>query len=348
VPPRSPASTARAFQQPPHWPRAPGADQRCEHHAENGGEHGQGHRDQHHLVLLGDGLVGILAQQRQHVRAHAFQLLVEFVAQFVDAFEFIGYRFGVAGIEQGQQASILGVEAAAGIVVDGVEAGLEPAQRGYVAELGTFLDQSMNQCARSLDFQVDLSAQRIVAVAQRRILAAVGWRTELFDDDPAYQKPTLKRADIGTRQIAIGRDVSIRQLFDAGADLHHQHHGQDRGNGHHHDQRHGDAHDLSPDRQSDHGKTSPSLKRDKHIAGGAAAISAIDRSLAQHSSRFQPPLMRKARNAGRLGAPVLHNASFETIPRHSENVDENHHSDRGKKARQSSDTRFSPHFWLGA
>ena len=247
----------RTLQQSPYRTRHAGADQQREHQAEDGGEHGQEYGDQHHLLLLGYRLVGVLAQQIEHIRAYAIQLLVEVVAHLVDALEFVVDGLGLAGIEQGQHALVLRVETAAGIVIDGVQPGLEPAQRCHVGEARTLLDQPVNQGARGLDFQVDLSVQCIVAIAQRLVAGVVGRRLQLFDHDAAYRKRPLQRTDVGARQIAIGRDVSVRQILDAGADLHHQHHGQDRGNGHQHDQRHGDAHDLSSDRQSDHGKQPP-------------------------------------------------------------------------------------------
>src|SRR6478609_2210782 len=54
------------------------------------------------------------------------------------------------------------------------------------------------------------------------------------------------------------------QLFEALADLHHRHHRQHSRNGHQDDEHHCDTHDLSLDRQPDHGailfKEWPSLR----------------------------------------------------------------------------------------
>ena len=85
--------------------------------------------DQHHLLLLFHRHVGVPAQQRQHIRANAVQLLVEFVAKFVDALHFLVKRLLVAAIERRQQALVLRVEAAAGILVDGIDPALELAER---------------------------------------------------------------------------------------------------------------------------------------------------------------------------------------------------------------------------
>ena len=180
------------------------------------------------------------------------ELPVDFIAQFVDPRHFLGECLGVAGVEHLEKAIVLRIEAAAGIVVDGVDAGLESRQRRRVAERGALLDQAVDQCACGQDFQLDLSAQRIIPVVQSEILAVIGRRHQLFDDDSTYRERTLQRTDIGARQVAIRGHVTIRQFLDAVANLHDQHDGQHRGNGHQGDQRHRDSHDLSSDRQADH------------------------------------------------------------------------------------------------
>ena len=53
-------------------------------------------------------------------------------------------------------------------------------ERHRVAERRTFLDQPMNQRARGQDFQLDLSAQCVVAVTQRRILVVDRLATGAF------------------------------------------------------------------------------------------------------------------------------------------------------------------------
>ena len=227
------------------------------------------------MVLLLHRHVGVPAQQGQHIRPYTVELAVEFVAELVDPFHFLGECFLVAGVEHLEKAIVLRVEAAAGIVVDGVDTGFELTQRRCVTERGTLFDQSLDQRARGQDFQLDLPAQRVVPVAQRGVLAGVVRRLDFFDDDPAYRKRPLQRADVGAREVAIGGHVAVGQLFDPLADLHHQHHGHDRGNGHQHDQRHGDSHDLSSDRQRDHPETSFSKPRGtEHIEVMAMAVSA--------------------------------------------------------------------------
>src|SRR6202021_334269 len=101
------------FQKPSHRTRHSSTDETREHQTQDGGKERQYYRDQHRLILLAYGQVGILAQQNQHIRAHAVQLLIELVAQFVDALKFIGNRFRVAGIKQLHQPLALGVEVGA-------------------------------------------------------------------------------------------------------------------------------------------------------------------------------------------------------------------------------------------
>jgi hypothetical protein len=200
--------------------------------------------DQHHLLLLFYGHAGVPAQQRQHVRPKAVQLLVELVAELVDAVDFLVQRLLVAGIERRQQAPGFRIDVAAGIVVDGFDPALELAKRRQFADRRPLRDQPPDQGTRGQDFQFNLCAQGLVAVAQRRLPAAVFRRLQLIDDDPAYRQPPLQRADIGARQIPIGRHVAVGELLDPTADLHHQHDGPYRGNHHQCDQRHRDPHDL--------------------------------------------------------------------------------------------------------
>ena len=125
---------------------------------------------------------------------------------------------------------------------------------------------------------------------------------------PPGAMPGQGIAHHGVAHHQFGADAAEGHLAD-GAGLHHQLHGQDRGNGHQDDQRHGDAHDLSPDRQSDHGKTFPSVQV-RSIRDDAAAISVIDRRPVANDWRgrhaFLPAgLMQVARNAGRLSRQSL-------------------------------------------
>ena len=71
---------------------------------------------------------------------------------------------------------------------------------------------------------------------------------ELFNDHSAKCQRPLKGADIRPREVAIGRDVTFRQLLEAIADLYDQHHRQNRCNDHQDNEHYGDAHDLSSDR----------------------------------------------------------------------------------------------------
>ena len=64
-----------------------------------------------------------------HIRADAFELPVELVAEFVDALQFLVQRLLVAAIERHQQPPGLGVEAAPCIVVDGIDPALELTER---------------------------------------------------------------------------------------------------------------------------------------------------------------------------------------------------------------------------
>ena len=169
-----------ALQQPPDRTGHAGADQACEHQTEYGGKHGQDHGDQHHLVLLLHRHVGVLAQQDQHVRSHAVELLLSSSRSSSIRSISSASAFSSPASSTASRRLFSCVEAATGIVVDGVDTGLELTERRCVAERGTLLDQPMDQRARGQDFQFDLPAQRVVAVAERRLLAAVAPATGSF------------------------------------------------------------------------------------------------------------------------------------------------------------------------
>jgi len=264
-----------ALQQPPHRAGDAGADQGGEHETEYGGQHRQDDGDQHHLMLLAQRHIGVLAQQGQHIRSNAVQLLVEFVADFVNTLNFLGECLLVAAFERREQPLVLCVEAATGIVVDRVDTVFELSERRCVAESRTLGDQTLDQLARGQHFQLDLPVEGLVLVAERGV-DTVFRRLKLRDDDPAYRKRPLQRTDIRSSQVAIGGHIAVRQLFDALTDLHHQYHGRNGGNGHQGDQRHRDPHDFSSDRQSYHG-------RGPLRTGGCANISEMRRQ------RYAPP-----------------------------------------------------------
>ena len=154
----------RAFQQPPDRTGHSGTDQGCEHETQYGGKRSQGHGNENHLTLCAHCLVGFLAQQDHHVPPHAFQFLIEFIAQFIDTIKFLGNAFCVAGIQQKEEAIVLCIEPTTGVVIYCVETGLKLPQRRCIAQRRSFLDQSMDQGACRQDFQLNLPAQCVKAV----------------------------------------------------------------------------------------------------------------------------------------------------------------------------------------
>ena len=171
-------------------------------------------------------------QQGQHVGPDGVQLLVEFVAQRVDAVQTIGHRLGVTGIERDQQALDFGVEMTPGIAHCGIDAAFETTERSRAAERCSFLDQSVDQPARGLCLPLDLQALGFEDAADVRKSGTTGWRLHFFDDHPAKRQRPLQGADIRPRQVAVGRDVAVRQLLEAVADLHDRHHRKNGRNRH--------------------------------------------------------------------------------------------------------------------
>jgi len=65
-------------------------------------------------------------------------------------------------------------------------------------------------------------------------------------------KRALHRTNVGSRKIAISRNVAPGKLIQLVANLYDRRHRQSGGNGHQHDQYDRDPHDLTPNGQADH------------------------------------------------------------------------------------------------
>src|SRR6478672_4553888 len=135
-------------------------------------------------------------------------------------------------------------------------------------------DVSPNALFRSIRPWINASAawvSRIPSAPLASNALRMAANRSALDDDFIFSitmrrsaNPRSTERNIRPRQISIGRNVAMGQLFKALADLHYRHHRQHSRNGHQDDEHNGDTHDLSLDRQPDHGailfKEWPSLK----------------------------------------------------------------------------------------
>ena len=150
---------------------------------------------------------------------------------------------------------------AARIIDRCIKLALKPDKLSSVPELSSLLNQAFDQCLRGLRFLLEFRALGLERAANSCKPALIRGRPDFLNNHPAQLYCPFYRTDISPRQVSIRRNVALRQFFEAVADLNHRYHGQNSRNGHQDDQRHGDPHDLSSNRQSDQGKMTSSKVR---------------------------------------------------------------------------------------
>src|ERR1700743_3180416 len=92
-----------------------------------------------------------------------------------------------------------------------IKMSLKPHQRARVAGRRIFLYQPLNERACRLYFALEF----VALCVERRANGGHGsirWRSQLPDHEPPQLKRTLYRADIGSRQIAIGGNIDSGKI----------------------------------------------------------------------------------------------------------------------------------------
>src|SRR6266852_9087004 len=104
---------------------------------------------------------------------------------------------------------------AARIANHGIDTAFKSSQRGRVTERVFLFDQTMNQCPRCLGFPLAYYAFGIEHTVDGRKPVSARWRAHLFDDHAAQRQTPFNRTNICPRQISIGWNVTLRELFEA-------------------------------------------------------------------------------------------------------------------------------------
>src|SRR6266404_2669037 len=141
-----------------------------------------------------------------------------------------------------------------GIVNGRIETGLKPHQRTGIAGEGILFYQPADKLARRLYFVVEFTTLCVESGADCR--GVIRWRLEFLDNDPPQFERALHRTNIGSRKIAISRNVAPGKFIQLATHLYDRRHRQNGGNSHQHDQYDRDPHDLPPNGQADHVLTS--------------------------------------------------------------------------------------------
>ncbi len=243
---------ASTLQQPAHRARQSGADDDREDQAQRRGEHRQEDGDKQNDALLSRGRSRIRLQKADHFVANGIELMVELVAQYVHSLEAVGNRLLVAGVEKGQQACDLIVEVAARIIDQVGEMIAKLDQLGGVAEAAALLDQAVDQPACGFKLRVDGFAFGAEIVGGGGQLRGIDRRPVFLDHHAAERHRARQRMDVGPRQSGVSWNITLRQVLEPGADLHHQGHREQRRDRHQDDEDQRDRDDLALDRQSDH------------------------------------------------------------------------------------------------
>src|SRR5882757_10955291 len=142
-----------------------------------------------------------------------------------------------------------------GIVNGRIETGLKPHQQTGIAGGSILFYHFADKLARRLYFVVEFTSLCVKPGANGRDV--IRWRPEFLDNDSPEVKRALHRTNIGSRKIAISRNVAPGKFIQLAAHLYDRRHRQKGGNSHQHDQYDRDPHDLPPNGQADHVLTSP-------------------------------------------------------------------------------------------
>src|SRR5882724_499582 len=157
-----------------------------------------------------------------------------------------------------QQTADFIVEMSPGIVKGCIETGLEPHQRTRIAGGSIRFYQPADKLARRLNFVVEFTTLCVESGAD--CSDVIRWRLEFLDNDSPEVKRALHRTNIGSRKIAIGRNIAPGKCIQLVANLYDRRHRQNGSNGHQHNQCDRDPHDLPPNGQADHVLTSSRVR----------------------------------------------------------------------------------------
>jgi hypothetical protein len=244
---------AGAFEQTQHRTGDVASDQHREHETEHRGNGGYDRRDDDRLVLLAnDGVRADVHHLLQHVGTDRVDLAGEFLAECVRLKQRFPRAIEIPRVELLQHQTILLVETAMQIVDRGVDAIVEPAERGIVRWRRGIGNDGVDLLARGLCFLLDLGSERLEGLQMRGIGRLVGRRLHFGDDHLPQRQPAFERFDVGPREVAIGRHVAVGQLVQQMTDARGHHHRQQRGDHGQHDQAGGDADNLLLDGFSKH------------------------------------------------------------------------------------------------
>src|SRR5882672_12849039 len=145
-----------------------------------------------------------------------------------------------------------------GIVNGRIETGLKPHQRTGIAGGGILFYQPADKLARRLYFVVELTTLCVECGAD--CSDVIRWRLEFRDSDSPEVKRALHRTNIGSRKIAIGRNIAPGKLIELVTNLYDPLHRQNGSNSDQHNQCDRDPHDLPPNGQADHVLTSSRVR----------------------------------------------------------------------------------------
>src|SRR5882672_12900836 len=98
-----------------------------------------------------------------------------------------------------------------GIVNGGIETGLKPHQRTGIAGGSILFYQPADKFARRLYFVVEFTTLCVKLGAD--CSDVIRWRLEFLDNDSPQVQRTLHRTNVGSRKIAIGRNVAPGKLI---------------------------------------------------------------------------------------------------------------------------------------
>src|SRR5580704_11526833 len=115
-----------------------------------------------------------------------------------------------------------------GIVNGRIETGLKPHQRTGIAEGRILFYQPADQLARRLYFVVEFTTRCVEAGPD--CSDVIRWRLEFLDNDSPEFERALHRTNIGSRKIAIGRNVAPGKFIQLAAHLYDGRHRQNGGN----------------------------------------------------------------------------------------------------------------------
>src|SRR5258705_10975642 len=141
-----------------------------------------------------------------------------------------------------------------GIVDDRIETFLKPDQRQRIAGRSPLFYQPAYKLPRRLDFALEFTTLCVKPGANGSDV--IRWRLDFIDNDSPQLQRTFQRADVGSRKIAIGRNVASAKVVQLVTNLYYRRHRQNGRDGHHHNQYDGNTHDIPPNGQANHVSTS--------------------------------------------------------------------------------------------